>query len=226
MQSNLHFPKLYRQSIELYYSQKGQFYARSNYQQNYARVAEDCKHRCVYCDATEKECGGEPFSLDHFRPRASFATKFKGVLIFHPYNLHLSCQKCNVLKSNDWQGCLIDIEGPTHCNGKGYIDRFVQDISDFLEVNRSGRIRAKQPHTNYKSPGNYIIERLRLNRPNRVYLRNKRNVDRLVHDIENLFSNCTDKIIVDSKAGYITPEEGMKRISKLEIIRNKFKSLK
>ncbi|MHA7228424.1 hypothetical protein ACVT98_02970 [Vibrio campbellii] len=143
MLKRLHFPPLTRQPIYAYYSARKEFFAASNYKLNYKMIAQDCKHRCVYCDATEKECGGEPFSLNHFRPQDVFATKFNGLLVKHPYNLYLSCQKCNVLKSKDWQGCTTTMTGCTYQNGKGYIDRFKHDVYQYMEVASNGRIYPK-----------------------------------------------------------------------------------
>lgn len=224
--NKLYFPSLTRQAEASYYCATGEFYAASNYQSNYNMVARDCKYRCVYCDATEKECGGERFSLDHFRPRIIFEAKFNGVLVRHPYNLHLSCQKCNVLKSKDWQGCKVEIDGPTYLDGKGYIDRFEQDISDFIEVDNGGRIHCKQLAQKHNSPEDYMIKRLHLNRPTRVYLRQKRYVEQLVSDIESLFSQCSKEIREKWKAGVICPEEGMLCIDEVEALRDKFLGLK
>ncbi|MCU7976118.1 hypothetical protein L5M43_12735 [Shewanella sp. SW36] len=219
MPFELHYPILNRQPEDAYRNRKGEFYAASNYQSNYDKIAEDCKHRCVYCDATEIECGGERFSLDHFRPRAIFADKFNGVLVYHPYNLHLACQKCNVLKSMDWKGCLEDKDGPTYIDGKGYIDRFKSDLSMFLDVGIDGRVIAKQPDPANKSPADYMINRLLLNRPNRIYIRKKRVLEQLVKDIEKIFSDCTDDIILKSKVGNITCNQAMLRIERLEDLR-------
>jgi hypothetical protein len=226
MPSNLHFPSLTRQLEASYHCNTGGFYAASSYQSNYDMVARDCKSRCVYCDATEKECGGERFSLDHFRPRFIFEAKFNGILVRHPYNLHLSCQKCNVLKSKDWQGCVAEIDGPTYLDGKGYIDRFKQDISDFIVVDSDGRIRSRLPAQEHDGPEAYMIKRLHLNRPTRVYLRKKRCVDQLVRDIEILFSKCSTEVREQWKGGVICADEAMLRIDAVEALRDKFLSIK
>lgn len=226
MYIELHYPTLSRQPENSYRLRTGEFYAASNYQSNYDKVAEDCKHRCVYCDATEKECGGERFSLDHFRPRSLFANKFNGILVYHPFNLHLACQKCNVLKSKDWQGCLVELDGPTYTNGKGYIDRFKSDLSNFLEVDNDGRVRAKVPTTNDSGPGEYMIRRLHLNRPSRTYIRKKRCINMLVKAIEKLLFDCTYDVTSKWENGLISAEEGMNRIKEIQVLREKFLSLK
>jgi len=226
MQGNFYFPLLTRQPIEEYHNIHGEFYAASNYQQNYDMVAKDCKYRCVYCDVTVKECGGEPLSLDHFRPKALFVDKFDGILVRHPYNLHLSCQKCNVLKSKDWQGCKETIDGSTYLDGKGYIDRFEQNLLDFIEVDAGGRIQAKEAALGDKGPGAYMINRLHLNRPNRVYLRKKRHVENLASEIENLLLEYSKSVTNNCEAGLVSPEKGMANISKLNNITECFLNTK
>lgn len=219
MPNKIYYPDLFRKKESDYYCQTGGFYAASNYQNNYPKIAEDCKHRCVYCDATIRECGGEPFSLDHFRPQNIFANKFNGILINSPFNLHLSCQKCNVLKSNDWKGCTKTINGPTFINGKGYIDRFNNNILEFITLNNDGRLF---PTTYKQGPGKYMINRLHLNRPNRVYLRKKRAVNKLIKDIEITISQCTDLVINKYKGGTNNLSQGMLDIEKIQNINHKF----
>lgn len=168
--NNFHYPSLTRQELSAYYKSEGQFYATYNCISNYTNVSKDCQFRCVYCDAHIDECGGEPFSLDHFRPVSVFSKKFDGILSFHPFNLHLSCQKCNVLKTNDWKGCTDTIDGVTYISGKGYVDRFKYDINDYIKVDEDGLVKC----TNQSGPGEYMILKLLLNRTNRVYLRRRR----------------------------------------------------
>ncbi|WP_139358048.1 hypothetical protein [Vibrio parahaemolyticus] len=224
--SALFFPKLSRHSIHIYYSRAGDLYAASNYQSNYLKVAEDCRHRCVYCDATEKECGGEKFSLDHFRPKDVFLDKFNGILVKHPYNLHLSCQKCNVLKSKDWQGCETSINGYTHAFGNGYVDRFREDILKYMYVQKNGRVAATDSVIGYAlNPAKYMIERLHLNRPNRVYLRQKRIVKQLSKKIDCLLADLTDETIKAFQLGHRTPEDSMHRITHIEALRSRFRAI-
>ena len=87
MNDFIFYPKLKRRKVEEYYNRLDQFY--SDYKKNYEKIAEDCLYRCVYCDVKEIECGGDRFSLDHFRPKQVFADKFNGVLIqgFHIFNV-------------------------------------------------------------------------------------------------------------------------------------------
>ncbi|EPW5428681.1 hypothetical protein CGT72_17685 [Vibrio cholerae] len=224
--NELFFPLLKRKPIYYYYSRKGDFFSASNYQRNYPTVADDCKHRCVYCDVTEKECGGEHFSLDHFRPRDIFVNKFNGILVKHPYNLYLSCQKCNVLKSKDWKGCVKTINGHTYSLGEGYVDRFYEDINNYVEVDSSGRIYAKAlPLPIIKNPAYYMIERLRLNRPNRVYIRQKRIVKLLAREIEVMLNCLNIDLINKYNNNLISAEECLEKIKKLQLLNDKYVGL-
>lgn len=210
----------------MYYSRNGDFYAATNYQNNYAKVAEDCKHRCVYCDATEKECGGEKFSLDHFRPKDVFIGKFNGILVRHPYNLHLSCQKCNVLKSKDWQGCETSINGYTHAFGNGYIDRFREDIFKYIYVQDNGRVTITKSVVGYThNPASYMIERLHLNRPNRVYLRQKRIVKKLSKKVDNLLAELTAEALQACAQSRRSETDTIKRITAIENLRTKYRTI-
>jgi len=224
--NSLFFPMLNRHPAYMYYNKKGAFYSASNYQSNYDQIAENCKYRCVYCDATEKECGGEKFSLDHFRPKDIFANKFDGILVRHPYNLHLSCQKCNVLKSKDWQGCQITIDGYTYALGKGYVDRFQKNIIEYMCVQENGRVAITNNNIGYaQNPAKYMIERLHLNRPNRVYIRQQRIVKQLSKKIDNLMAALTAETLQAHSDGNRTSEESMQRITKIEKLRNKFRAI-
>lgn len=212
------FCKIKRREIEYYYNRDRVFY--SDYGANYAKVADDCYHRCVYCDVSEKECGGERFSLDHFRPQKIFKIKFDGILCVHPYNLLLSCQRCNVLKSDDWKGCTEDIDGASHINGLGFIDRTKDDFYDYMSIDSDGRVHS----INKNGPGEYMIKKLLLNRTNRLYLRKKRVVD--IH-IKNTFDRLGSfmKNIVsnqESMGGEGTLSMKLKEIIELH---DKFKSV-
>src|SRR6266478_6822060 len=75
----------------------GEYYHYTHYR---VVIAEDCQGRCVYCDVHEDEIGGrECMELDHFRPYS--ITEFNH-LEHNPLNLHHSCRRCNLLKSNHW----------------------------------------------------------------------------------------------------------------------------
>lgn len=192
--TNLYYPNLLRQEISVYYKSEGVFYSTYNCKSNYDNVARDCQYRCVYCDAKIDECGGEPFSLDHFRPMNVFLSKFDGVLKTHPFNLYLSCQKCNVLKTDDWKGCKDTIDGVTYIANKGYIDRFGVDIKKHLQVDSNGAILC----INEDGPGEYMIRKMLLNRTNRIYIRKRRAVKAKASRVLELLAKKQSELISEA----------------------------
>lgn len=219
--SSLYYPSLKRQVIAKYYKSEGEFYATYNCTKNYNNVAKDCVYRCVYCDAHIDECGGEPFSLDHFRPMDVFGDKFNAVLKTHPFNLHLSCQKCNVLKTNDWKGCLKTQDGATYSSSFGYIDRFKVDITDYLEVDCNGLVICK----NNEGPAKYMIGKMLLNRTNRVYIRKRREVKEKAARIHTMLIK-KQKVLLDSWAAKkLTAGEAEKELQILQKLFDKFNHL-
>ncbi|NIG16555.1 HNH endonuclease [Pantoea sp. Cy-640] len=219
MSKTIFFPILTRREAQYYHNRDGKFYA--NYSDNYEKIAHDCLHRCVYCDATEKECGGDPFSLDHFRPKSIFSKSFTDEQINHPYNLYLSCQKCNVLKNKDWKGCIETIDGFTF-NGKiGYIDRFRDDINAYFRVEESGELASNDAN----GPGEYMIRKMLLNRTNRVYLRKKRMVSALLNELNREITTAMEKVYSECEQKSISSETALKKISRLLIIKSEFDKL-
>lgn len=207
------FPKLSRHELDEYHNKNGVFYA--DYSKNYKLVSIDCLHRCVYCDVTEKECGGEPFSLDHFRPSKVFANKFNGELLVHPYNLYLSCQKCNVLKSSDWQGDVNSKNGSSFIANRGYLDRFSSNFDSYMSVNDVGEIISLLK----TGPVNYMIKRLELNRPNRKYIRYKRIINKkaffLLDSIERVYNITIEQL----QANVIDKQTAINKLIEIKEIR-------
>lgn len=220
--NNLYFPPLRRKKIDLYYKKEGEFYGTYNCQKNYDNVSEDCLHRCVYCDVHVDECGGEKFSLDHFRPRKIFDKKFNGILKIHPFNLHLSCQKCNVLKSDDWKGCVETQDGATHISNKGYIDRFQVDATTYIRVESNGKLVS----VNKSGPAEYMIGRLLLNRTNRVYIRKLRKVTIEAQRVKELLSLRQSKAMEDWKSGALSEEQAKEEFELLTRLLKRYSSLK
>jgi len=219
MKADIFFPKLTRQPHEVYYSSLGSFY--EDYSENYVEVAKDCHYRCVYCDATEKECGGDSFSLDHFRPRKIFSELFDGILNIHPYNLYLSCPKCNILKSSDWHGCTKTINGETYVSVVGYIDRFSHNAFDFLDIDQRGTI----VNVNINGPVDYMIKKLLLNRPSRMRIRYKRLFHYNLSRYTSRLSNLTDLILEKRKLGELDPQTALSYIEAIQNMRKKIDSL-
>ena len=203
------FPKLTRKEASHYLNSKGVFYA--NYRANYDKVAEDCMHRCIYCDILLVEIGGEGMHLDHFRPQKHFPE-----LSSNPFNLVLSCPKCNYLKSDDWPCGLskphLSFEGKL-----GYIDPFEVNPNDYLDVSENGEIVPRN------GPINYMIMRLQLNRKNRCLTRRTRIIEEkekiLEEEIASLLSDITNGISQSliSKTDAISTLEELKGLLDLKL---------
>jgi uncharacterized protein (TIGR02646 family) len=151
------FPRIARRAA---YSTKANGEHYEDYHRYDAEIAQDCQHRCVYCDITLEEDGGEGMHVDHFRPRKHFPH-----LGNDPANLVLACANCNLLKSAHWPMTDPDI---THDGNVGFVDPFEEDRLTVFGVSTAGRIEA------VKGPADYGIQLLQLNRPSRVAVRQRR----------------------------------------------------
>lgn len=117
-------------------------------------IRADSEYRCVYCDRLEREAGGEEsMVIDHFRPQSKYDT-----LKHNPGNLVWSCGKCNQYKGNDWpaHGLADDV---TILGKEGYVDPFLVDRKEYFDVSDDGSFKPRQP------PAEYMIRKLKLNRP-------------------------------------------------------------
>ena len=144
------FPALSRRAT---YSRKpnGSFYA--DYARYRAEIAEDCRYRCVYCDAHQEEIGGErAMQLDHFRPKS--VAEFRH-LENDPRNLLYACFVCNAQKSDFWPSKSTE---QAYEDGVGFLDPFVDDRQKFFDCPVDGRLIAKA------DPAGYLIRLLLLNR--------------------------------------------------------------
>jgi 5-methylcytosine-specific restriction endonuclease McrA len=187
------FPNLARRPANYYHNRNGVFYA--NYRENYIKIAEDCAQRCVYCDISIEEHGGDEMHLDHFRPQDYFSS-----LSQHPYNLHLACPKCNILKSSDWP-CAKVQTAPSFIGGRGYLDRFTHNAINYLRVDSTGHIVA------IGGPVNYMIGMLQLNRSSRVNTRRKRILDARRASLINGINRLTLKLEQDANHNKLTSEK-------------------
>lgn len=184
------FKKLTRRPEAEYHSNRGDFYA--DYRKNYANVALDCEQRCVYCDISVEESGGDEMHLDHFRPQEHFKD-----LSIHPYNLYLSCPKCNILKTSDWPVPRI-VDGPTFVGSIGYIDRFQHDCNIFLYVDKNGYI------VPVSGPIKYMIGKMHLNRPSRVNVRRRRIIEHRKTNILSGILRLTDRLQAATAEGTLS----------------------
>ena len=148
------FPSLARRD-QYVTKPNGDYYA--DYHHYEQEITEDCQQRCVYCDITMMENGGEGMQLDHFRPQKHFID-----LGSDPLNLVLSCAGCNRLKSAHWP---MGKTNGSHDGVSGFVDPFAEDRTLVFEVSKTGAVTA------IKGPGHYMIELLHLNRPSRSAIR-------------------------------------------------------
>jgi 5-methylcytosine-specific restriction endonuclease McrA len=153
-------------------------------------IAEDCELRCVYCDSHEDTVGGrEAMELDHFRPwQKLFASSGKKEfehLKNDPNNLVHACGVCNGFKWSHWP-----TEDPKLCydHEKGWIDPFAEHRAEFFNVEEDGKLTGK------KSPAEYQIIKLRLNRP---LLRRQRQLRMLINSFGMVEENW--KLIVKTE---------------------------
>ena len=91
------------------------------------------------------------YSVDHFRPKSR--PEFRK-LICRYSNLFYACRECNLYKSSTWPSKHIQ------SLGFRFLDPCRVDLSDHWTVSEDGTLKPK----NFAAE--YMIERLRLNRPN------------------------------------------------------------
>lgn len=156
MNFHMHFPEIKRRS-KYKKTRSNTYYA--DYREYLAEISEDCKCRCVYCDAHIDEIGGEGMHLDHFKPQKHFPE-----LTTTPENLVLACARCNQLKSDWWP----EKSGNSNNGLHGFVDPFDKDKLTYFEVDLQGELLAIKP------PAGYFIELLSLNRISRIRIRRQR----------------------------------------------------
>jgi uncharacterized protein (TIGR02646 family) len=165
----------------------GNFYSYSSYRDN---IHEDCQNRCVYCDITIDEHGGEGFHLDHFKPQST-----NSELINDPNNLVSSCPKCNYFKSDHW---------PDSYPNVSFLDPFEVGRVNRLVFNVDGSI---SPAVDNQAI--YQIELLNLNRPARIQLRRFRlqskQICELVNYLDREFQEIVSQMELDSSEIKLLP---------------------
>lgn len=152
----MHFPQISRRP-NYKKTRLGTDYA--NYREHLEEISEDCKNRCVYCDISMEEMGGEGMHLDHFQPKRYFPE-----LATSPANLVLACPRCNALKSDWWPAATGECNGGAH----GFIDPFDPRKYSCFWIDDLGFIRVKN------APYGYMIDLMTLNRPSRLAVRRHR----------------------------------------------------
>ncbi len=206
------FPKLKRRPPEEYYNRLKQNYA--DYRRNLEKITEDCQSRCIYCDTLLSEMGYEGFQLDHFRPQAHFPQ-----LATDPFNLVLSCPKCNVLKSDDWPAAKV-IGAPSHNNSAGYIDSFSDNPSNYFSVLKDGEVTA------LKAPASYVLTRLSINRASRKKIRRARQINSLKNQINQQITILLSELHQKMAAREIDFDSAAKQLQSICSLKSTFDSIK
>ncbi|WP_167351325.1 HNH endonuclease [Collimonas fungivorans] len=182
----MYFPKIARRTA--YKTKKnGERYA--TYSAYYEEIAEDCQHRCVYCDVLVVEVGGESMNLDHFRPKNHFPE-----LENDPCNLVLACPKCNQLKSDWWP----EKDGTAQDGLNGFVDPFNEHLLDYFRIDEGGNLES------LRKPSQYMIDLMALNRPTRRHIRRARSLraaafalfDQINAEISTLSTRPSDEVLV------------------------------
>jgi hypothetical protein len=130
-------------------------------------LAIEASYQCVYCCIHESKFGGQRnFHVEHFRPKSIFP------LLENSYgNLFYACGICNSFKGNDWPNEPV----ANDFSKIAYPDPSTVCYGELFEIKKdTGIVYSKF------LAGNYIVERLYLNRPQMITLR------RLTHYIEEL----------------------------------------
>ncbi|MGQ6073633.1 hypothetical protein ACUNGP_27750, partial [Serratia sp. IR-2025] len=122
------------------------------------------------------------------------------------------CPKCNILKSNHWPCDKKQLTTPSHNNKFGFVDPFVENMSDYFSVNSEGILEP------LKNPGPYMLEILDLNRLARVLSRKKRMQLNRVKNLLKTLDEKTDELftlIMNDKISKELASEKYNGISKL-----------
>ncbi len=108
-------------------------------------------YRCAYCGVHENEVGSE-LELDHFHPRAAGGTDDLDNLVY-------CCPACNRIKA-DFR--------PVQPTANRLLHPLREELAEHLREESDGRLRA------LTETGAFHLERLRLNRPPLIALRQAR----------------------------------------------------
>lgn len=111
-------------------------------------------YRCSYCGVSEEEAGCE-LEIDHFRPRFAGGSD-------HLNNLVYCCAACNRFKGDFWPA-----RNP-YKTERRLLHPKRDDLALHLKERKDGRLRS------LTVTGAFYLERLQLNRPPLIALRNRR----------------------------------------------------
>ncbi|ANJ96882.1 hypothetical protein ADP73_02600 [Serratia plymuthica] len=113
------------------------------------------------------------------------------------------------------------MDGPTYFDGKGYIDRFKEDINDYINILPNGELLS----VNSDGPGDYMIIKMRLNRVNRVYLRKKRILHSKLLEVREIINREMDAILSCHGLEKSDPDNIINKIKILTNIKREYESI-
>ena len=114
-------------------------------------VRERAGYRCEYCGVHEMDAGGE-LTIDHYRPRTQGGSDDSDNLIY-------ACSRCNTYKHDYW---------PANPDASRLWNPREEPFAAHLVENPDGILEARSP------TGAFTISKLRLNRPQLVANRQRR----------------------------------------------------
>lgn len=119
-------------------------------------LSEEGRHQCVYCAIHERQFGGfRNFHVEHYQPRKTFPELTNSI-----YNLFYACGICNSFKGSSWPADPVE----DHSVATFPYPAFV-DYSQIITIQEDCSLRSSVP------AGQFLIERLYLNRPQLLQLR-------------------------------------------------------
>jgi hypothetical protein len=137
-----------------------------DYRSYRSEVRDDFCECCAYCLLHELLAGGpDNFELDHFHPKS----KLRGSEDLNDfYNLYYACHVCNHYKADSWPNAELQAKGFR------FLDLCCEEFSAHFRSEPAGK------WTPLSAAGQYVVERLRLNRLHLVQVR------RLLNEIADL----------------------------------------
>ena len=144
-------------------------------------LEKDFSNRCAYCNL-RKEAITTPFEVDHFIPRNAFKI-IKPDLETNYGNLIYSCKKCNVAKSDRFEG---DLHSADPTNDLFY-DPVLTDYNTVFYRNELGAIDSDDPK------GKSMIKMLKLYRPIHILAWLCDEINQTADKLESIISTTTDE---------------------------------
>lgn len=183
------------------------------------QIAEECYYQCIYCSINESQFGGiDHYHIEHYKPKS--IKRFKS-LENDILNLFYACPICNRFKSDDWPNDATSLD--ICC----YPDPSVYNYNTLFTLD----LKTYKLSGNNMS-GNYITERLFLNRAQLIYERREQILNERALAIRKELENLSkqEAILADrqsiinlfeafSKLGDVTQKRKTVRPYKLKEIR-------